>query len=628
MKKPQRALESMILTWVFILGIPALLIAILLFAKGHFISNVDNTNMIAMANNLASLILVIIELCAIAIAIVGLHYYFRYYRPSVFIFKGFSNASKLADIGHVSVDFDNLAREELAYQFRLVYERLQALALEQSSDDQEEGNTWHIDLSDLYTEETRPEDQDKWPLPNTDVMNAILDTEKAQRFVRNLKETIDSMKAGDLSDLMNAIERTAPKGIGPIMSLMDMIFPARSITITCHLQWDGNGSDRIGITFEVTDSKKKGGVSFTQTLWSDRAISTGEGTKLIASYIELLKPAMRWLALLYWEQGVWLDLPRENKKGLSLLFHQLVAAPGLSNNSKDDLRPAFLYLLGVLCYVSADQFPLCSEFFDQQAIRRLSRVASKYPNHSLPYFLRAEIDFCNAERKGKEGKDRDSYHLYQKAINSYDQLIDQPFAKKLRQDFKNWITIKRALAKLGLQDEELSDDTIQQIKDLVQEKGDPTTFYSEDGREECSLYLSNLATWYTDLANGYKGEEQYINEEKEVRTYARQDLLYSFVRYPRPWYTEEQRRLRRKEFDGFFDGKRFREYRLFEEDELDTLWNILEENRLKISALSTKKGKVFSHGVARLFGPDVWGQALPQEAETHPANTTPELSKV
>ena len=118
MKKTQRALKAMILTLGFFLLIVGIL-WIFLFPLRSFTNPNKDTNMIAIAQDVSSLILAIIQLCIIGIAIYGLHRYFRYYRPSIFIFKGFSNASKLVDIDHVPIDLDNLAREELAYQFGL-----------------------------------------------------------------------------------------------------------------------------------------------------------------------------------------------------------------------------------------------------------------------------------------------------------------------------------------------------------------------------------------------------------------------------------------------------------------------------------------------------------------------------
>ena len=636
MNKRQRAFASMILTWVLIVGIPTTLITISIFAKGRLIGS-GETDMIDVANSLASLIFVIIELCLIAIALVALHHYFRYYRSSVFIFKGFSNAAKLGDIDQIPVDLNNLAREELAYQFRLVYEKLKKHYVEsndrenacdfahQSSDDQEKCDTR---LSDLYAEEVRPEDKDVWPLPNTEFQRSILNTRKADLLVNYLKKTMELTKTGDLSDLVSAIERTAPERIAPVVSLMDMIFPARAITVTCHLQWRGNCSSGIGITFEVTDSKKKGGVSFTQTLWLDRTILTKEGKKLTEYYIELLKPAMRWLVLLYWEREIWLDVSNDDKKGFSMLLHQLVATLGIFNNDKEGLRRAFLYLLGELCYVSADHFSVCSNFFAQQAICRLCKVTSGYPNYSLPYFMRGAIYDYEVGR-AQEGSEC-SCSLCRQAIYYYNKALDDlqwSGSENHSQDFKNLITILRALAIIDLKDEKLLNDTIEQIDNMIEEKGNPITFYSDDGREGCSHYLSNLASWYYYLAEEKYKSSSEVENKKKARTKARHYLIYSFVRNPPSWYSEEQEERRRKGFNYFFDEK-FGEFRSrpFRKDELKKLWVILEENPWEIFALARQKTEAFYYGVKTLFG-CLWEQELIQEAETGDANKQYEYTK-
>ena len=182
MNKRQRAFASMILTWVLIVGIPTILIVIVLFVGGQVRGN---ANMITLVSQLASLIVVIIELCAVAIALVALHHYFRYYRSSVFIFKGFSNAAKLVDIDHVPVDLDKLAREELAYQFRLVYGKLMGAYAE---DDQEKCDNRHISPSDLYAEETRAEDEAEWFLPDENFHRQILNARNARLLADYLKK--------------------------------------------------------------------------------------------------------------------------------------------------------------------------------------------------------------------------------------------------------------------------------------------------------------------------------------------------------------------------------------------------------------------------------------------------------
>ena len=407
------------------------------------------------------------------------------------------------------------------------------------------------------------------------------------------------MKTDDLSDIVNALERTPTKGIAPVMNLMDVIFPARSITVTCHLQWGGSCADRVGITFEVTDSKKRGGISFTQTLWSDRTNSAKEDKKLTKYYIELLKPAMRWLVLLYWEREVWLDVSNDVKKGLSMLFHQFLVTLGISNNDKEGLHPAFLYMLGALCYVSADHFPVCSNFFNQQAVSWFSKATRMYPNCTLPYYMRAELYY----ERAKEEKEHASYL---QAIRYFDLSLDDSQWtnwEKHSQDIKNLITVKRALAIYGLGDDNLINDTIEQVDDMVKERGDPTTFYSEEGREGCSLYLKNLASWYSKLQVIYnkRTEEQKAKEaQRKVRCY----LIYSFVRNPPPWYIEGKKEGKRcKEFEDFFyTGYAKPQFHPFDQAELEDLWKVLEEHRWEIFVLARLKKDAFSQRVETLFG--------------------------
>lgn len=587
-----------ILAIIVFIGVPLTLL-VLLPAMGWIWITIPtgNTAMITIAKDTATLFLLLIELCAIAIAILAIIVYFQRYGPSAFIFKGFSNASKLTEIDHIPVDFNNLAREELAYQFLLIYQKLDNYYgkrpetknlsdfARQSSADRGKRDSRHINISDLYTEKTRPGDNVEWPLPDPEVLG-ILDPEQAKRLVHYLEKTIEALKDGELSNLKNKIERNAPKEIAPLMNFIDALLPARTITVTCHLQWrDNRPGGRIGITFQVTDSKKKGGFSFTRTIWWERAPSAHVCKKLTERYIALLEPAMRWLVLLYWEQKILLDT---DKKSLS----------------------AFLYLLGTLYYDCTDQFPAYSEFFSQQAEDRLRKVASHYPNLSLPYFVRAEMNFWKAE-KAKKSEERHS--LFQHAIHFYNLALGEPNWEEFEQDAKNFITIRRALAVLGLEDAKLLEDTKNEIEHKLGERGELTTFYSSVGEmEECSLYLSNLATWYADLATWYanlatsyeqqneEAKKEMKGKEEEAETMARRYSIYSLVRNPRLLYNKGQEASRYKEFQRFFFEKL--KEGLFIRDDSKELWKILEENRQEISTLATRWGKEFSDGVEKLFG--------------------------
>ena len=591
MKKYKRALASMMMTVSAFVLVMALLIVPLLFARGWLTDTTKDTNMIAIAGNLASLILVILELCAIAIAIIGLHYYFRRYRPSVFIFEGFSNAAKLADIDHVPVDFNNLAREELAYQFRLIFMQLKKYyerecaelpsadpvqqappdegnddeqssdLLQQSSSDQKKRKSKHAHPSvneDQDFEALRPEDQAEWPLPSPYRERQIFDIKKANLLLNCLKKTIDSLEKTGISNIVNAIERNTPKEISPIVNFIDALLPAHTVRVTCYLQWRSKSPDGIGITFEIADSKQEG--SFTHALWLERTLkntTAANAQKMLTErYIELIRPAMRWLTLLFWEQEVKQDTSHDDKKGL---------------------LAAFYYLLGAFYEHSIEEFPACSNFFQQQqALDRLCKVTSKYPNRSLPYFYRAER-YLQMSKDAKEAKKKDRPWL-QKAIDNYDQACNCTPWEKHEQDIKNRIIIRKALAVLGLEDEDRFGKMKMQIEDMTKpgHEGDPATFHSRDGTEDCSLYLSNLASWYVNLARWYVSLGKSA-EKEETETKARLYLIYSFIRDQSQWYHKGQPEYRYEEFQ-----KSFVKYKkeFFRDDKgLEILWNLLEEER-------------------------------------------------
>jgi hypothetical protein len=103
----------------------------------------------------------------------------------------------------------------------------------------------------------------------------------------------ESFEKEGIADSMKSVERSAPKEIAPIVSFIDALLPPRTIRVTCHLQWrdknpnESNRSfDKVGITFEVADSKEQEDFNFTQTLWWKSEIEDTQ-RKLTERYIEL-----------------------------------------------------------------------------------------------------------------------------------------------------------------------------------------------------------------------------------------------------------------------------------------------------------------------------------------------------
>ena len=74
--------------------------------------------------------------------------------------------------------------------------------------------------------------------------------------MRALEDTMNSFEGSGVSSLISSIEESAPKEIAPIMRLIDILIPAPVIKVICHLQWQNDRSDEVGITFEIIDLTK------------------------------------------------------------------------------------------------------------------------------------------------------------------------------------------------------------------------------------------------------------------------------------------------------------------------------------------------------------------------------------
>ncbi len=274
---------------------------------------------------------------------------------------------------------------------------------------------------------------------------------------------------------------------------------------------------------------------------------TNKGTDY---YIDLLSPAMYWVAIMFWEQKLISHVPLINR---------------ILKGREKRRKARILYLIGALYYAHADQFKAYSSFFCQLAVEHFRPALIADPNWGLPYLYLAnlysfkaqdkegELQILLANSEGDRGgprstphlsrlyKDaeglRQQYQLHEKkllneAFNLYDKALD--IAEMKGQKFTlARIIIAKALAELTsgvkTKDERRIGKAIQEIEDMKTHI-DPADF--DPARADCAGYLYNLATWYEIAYDNYIGVR---NAREEARRY----LAYSLARSPSLWDTVE-----------------------------------------------------------------------------------------
>ena len=215
---------------------------------------------------------------------------------------------------------------------------------------------------------------------------------------------------------MHLFGEIALQEISPIVKFIEAIIPPHTIRATGHLQWERN--DRVGITFEFVDLANRRDL-MVRTIWwepeppvgSDKADNsfTNKVKTDYDYYIELLRPAMHWMALMFLEQKL-LSLVNPSDRILNIF----------NNHEKErqekERQARILYLLGVLYYARADQFPAYKDFFCLLAVEHFSQASLKDANWPLPYLYLANLySFKMRDLKMRDEKEEMSDKLLKEA---------------------------------------------------------------------------------------------------------------------------------------------------------------------------------------------------------------------
>lgn len=257
----------------------------------------------------------------------------------------------------------------------------------------------------------------------------------------------------------------------------------------------------MGITFEVIDLSSPRS-TVIHTIWQPEKAPLSQKS-LTARYIALLRPAMRWLVLVFWEQKLFAQIKLAHFNG----------GPKARNRK----YARILYLLGTLYSFSAGQFPAFSEFFNQGAVDHFERASNNDTQWCLPYNYLANV--CQSAMRKSQNDLHDK--LLDEALELHQIAIE--LAKKYKEkDIQGRFQICQAITKLISGDSQLIDEAKREIQDIVQNVN-PAAY--DTTPEVSALYLCNLACWYA------------LADQKNVgvanaRQLARRYLTYSLARSP------------------------------------------------------------------------------------------------
>lgn len=436
---------------------------------------------------------------SIAIVIFILYQYIRYRRPYRLVFEAFSNELELVDTENKPLNLSILAQEELVRQFKLIYNDLKRYSDNGGQDFEE------FVADELYIEED--------PSGNDIEKYVSEDQVKKGGMIEDLKEVIRDLKDPKGINLMNLVGEIAPKEVTPVMKFIEAIFPPHVISAIGHLQCKSDKSGRVGITFEFVDFGSQRNLMVRTLQWqsSDNMADETLTNKVTDYYIELLSPAMDWVALMFWEQKLLSGTPLINR-----VF-----------KVREKRRKArMLYLLGALYFAHADRFKAYSSFFCQLAVEHLRQALIADRSWGLPYLYLANLYAFKAQVKTGELHEK----LLDEALSLYDQVLE--LAKGEEHKFiRARIILAKALAELtsGVEtkNKRRIDKASQEIEDMKKQT-DPADF--DFKRADCAAYLYNLAIWYQIAYDNYVGIPNVIPRDE-----ARRYLAYSLVRSPNFW---------------------------------------------------------------------------------------------
>ncbi len=171
-------------------------------------------------------------------------------RPFQLIIDNFNNASGTTEMDRVLPGLSQLARQNLIKEMNSVHQQIKQQFISLKADN--------------------PRLANKLPLPKT-------------------------LPDQRLTDLIASLQKFTPDQFDSTVQLLKVMFPPRGTKVTSILQSQGNEHHKLGLTFEISDLQGNA-ASKIYTVWEYGEDNLSQ-QDLKDRYRELLKPAIRWLAI-------------------------------------------------------------------------------------------------------------------------------------------------------------------------------------------------------------------------------------------------------------------------------------------------------------------------------------------
>lgn len=530
------------------------------------------------SQGLLDVILAALEIVAVTFILVILQDYLRSRRPHRLLFEGVSNQGQLASAENAPTDLNTLATEERIHQFLIIYYELQSFIQQAErqrrieSDRSQEGpadRAIHSPpfLSDELNFADAPDTQnlarffpslhrgshDPHDLTLTiiyflkqNLEQVLGDTQvpfQESASQRITDKALTSRHSQISSATLQQIVSSVPDRMKPVINLIDILIPPRQTKATAYLQRRRDPlspQGDAGITLDVS-SPDGSSNSMVRTLWqpiqanddgsSSQGLPKSTEGQLTGVYVDLLKPAMRLLVLLFWEQKLISALTkRKPEKGDQM--------------NRQEYNACFIFLLGALYAVSSLQFKHQQAFFAQLALERFRTAADLHADWETPYRYLGEI-YDRLAMHYKDEADRCERFIESgvKAYDTYYNLAGKQVDKKRKQADAY---LKKALLLLRSSKEENKEEHFDDSVDLFHkafQQVDPLTY--EHYPQQFDVYLYNVACWFGRVEGKVARDRKYIEHKLQkcdgfehctLQEEARRYLVYSMARSQFVWF--------------------------------------------------------------------------------------------
>jgi hypothetical protein len=530
-----------------ILLILLFLTLILLGASYLMLRGGEFSTILKQGENIVALTLTILEIIGIALAIVLaaliIVQYIFYLRPRHFVFEGFSNAETLTSAEQFPLNINALAQERLLQQCAVMYRSLLNFPLGKQKTEKIRLDTRKL-LADIPFSTQNFPSNDEFSMEDDIAgflaLDMLIDDQAAvanRELTLCTREMVESLQEQNQVNLMSLMGEIAPEQISPLAKLINAAIPPHIIKANAHFQYsrdEKSGLNRPGITIEIVNVRNQHRIAL-QTIWGTSneirtAIAASPGVprtrtkakmairsqeksfleptpKLtIDHYIHLLKPAICWLTMLFMEQHLISHVPPIN--------HFL--------RWREPRRKAQLhYVLGILYYASAYQYPMHKDFFWEQAVGQFHQITIEGPNWCEPYLYLANI-YSFQMHQSEATTESEHQNLLDQAMDLYRTALAVRDCNASRQkplDYR--IIIAQAWTQLISHNPHYQAEGIATIEKVsVQLENDVLKNVSQ--RESYAPALYNLAAAYITMLNENK---PVVDGWKKARYY----LTYALV---------------------------------------------------------------------------------------------------